>query len=74
MLRLTQRAENIPPSFPIQAAQTILDYDYREISGRQYLLPVKAQMDLTSDGVRTRNETDFRNYQKYSADAVITFR
>jgi hypothetical protein len=72
--RLTQRADNIPPTFPIQAAETILDYDYREISGREFLLPVKAQMDMTSDGVRTRNETDFRNYQKYSADAVITFK
>jgi hypothetical protein len=74
ILRITQRADNIPPSFPIQAAETILDYDYRDIGGRQFLLPVKAQMDMTSDGTRTRNETDFRNYQKYSADAVITFK
>ncbi|HXK07203.1 MAG TPA: hypothetical protein VMS37_32715 [Verrucomicrobiae bacterium] len=74
VMRLTQRADGIPPAFPIQAAETILDYDYRDISGRQFLLPVKAQMDLTSDGVRTRNEIDFRNYQKYSADAVITFK
>jgi hypothetical protein len=74
VLRLTQRADNIPPSFPIQSAETILDYDYREISGREFLLPVKAQMDMLADGTRTRNETEFRNYQKYSADAVITFR
>jgi hypothetical protein len=74
VLRLTQRAVDIPDSFPIQAAETILDYDYREINGRQFLLPVKAQMDMLSDGVRTRNETDFRNYQKYSAEAVITFK
>lgn len=44
------------------------------ISGRTFLLPVKAQMDMISDGTRTRNETEFRNYQKYSADAVITFK
>jgi hypothetical protein len=74
VLHMTQRADHIPPSFPIQAAETTLDYDYREISGRQFLLPVKSQMDMTSDGVRTRNETEFRNYQKYSADAVITFK
>jgi hypothetical protein len=74
VLRLTQRAMDIPGTFPIQAAETILDYDYREISGRQFLLPVHAQMDMLSDGTRTRNETDFRNYQKYSADAVITFK
>ena len=74
VVRLVQRADNIPVTFPIQAASTILDYDYREISGREFLLPVHAQMDMTSDGVRTRNEIDFRNYQKYSADAVITFK
>jgi hypothetical protein len=74
VLRLTQRADNIPSTFPIQSAETILDYDHRDISGRDFLLPVKAQMDMLSDGVRTRNETEFRNYQKYSADAVITFK
>jgi hypothetical protein len=74
VLRLTQRADNIPLTFPIQSAETILDYDHRDISGRDFLLPVKAQMDMLSDGVRTRNETEFRNYQKYSADAVITFK
>jgi hypothetical protein len=31
-------------------------------------------MDMLADGVRTRNETEFRNYQKYSADTVITFK
>jgi hypothetical protein len=74
IMRVTQRADNIPASFPIQAAETVLDYEYREIGGREFLLPVQAQMDMTSDGTRTRNETDFRNYQKYSADAVITFK
>jgi len=74
VLRLTQRAVDIPASYPIQAASTILDYDYREIAGQRYLLPVHSQMDMTSDGAKTRNETDFRNYQKYSADAVITFK
>jgi hypothetical protein len=74
IVRLVQRADNIPPTFPIQAAATILDYEHREISGRDFLLPIHAQMDMTSDGVRTRNEIDFRNYQKYSADAVITFK
>jgi hypothetical protein len=74
VLRLTQRADNIPSTFPIQSAETILDYDHRDISGRDFLLPVRAQMDMLSDGVRTRNETEFRNYQKYSADAVITFK
>jgi hypothetical protein len=74
VMHMTQRADGIPAAFPIQLAETILDYEYRDIGGREFLLPVRAQMDMTSDGTRTRNETEFRNYQKYSADAVITFK
>jgi hypothetical protein len=74
ILRVTLRADGIPATFPIKSAETIVDYGYQEISGRQFLLPVRAQMDLKSDGAMTRNDTEFRRYQKYSADTTITFK
>jgi hypothetical protein len=74
VLRVTLRADGIPATFPIRAAETIVDYGYEDIAGRQFLVPVKAQMDLNSDGTLTRNETEFRRYQKYSADTTITFK
>jgi hypothetical protein len=74
ILRVTLRADGIPPTFPIHSAETIVDYGYQEIAGREFLVPVKAQMDLSSDGALTRNETEFRRYQKYSADTTITFK
>jgi hypothetical protein len=73
VLRLTLRADGIPETFSIRSAETILDYDYQDISGHPFLLPSKAQVDLSADGTLTRNETDFRRYQKYTADAAITY-
>src|SRR5262249_12602345 len=41
VLRMTLDAEDIPPSFPVREARTVLDYDYVDISGRRFLLPLK---------------------------------
>jgi hypothetical protein len=71
--RLTLEAENIPPGFPIRAAETILDYDFEDISGHDYLLPLKSQSNMSADGVLTRNDIEFRLYRKYSAEAEIKY-
>jgi hypothetical protein len=71
--RVTLNAENIPPSFPISRAQTDLDYDFQEISGHTFLLPLKAQVMMTTDEFMSRNDTEFRLYRKYSAESEIKF-
>ena len=73
VMRITLNAENIPPTFPIRLAKTILDYDYQDISGHEFLLPLKAQVDMSADGILTRNETEFRLYRKYSAESEIKY-
>ncbi|HTP36540.1 MAG TPA: hypothetical protein VMJ75_30400 [Candidatus Acidoferrales bacterium] len=73
VLRITLNADNIPPTFPIRLAKTILDYDYQDISGHEFLLPLKAQVDMSADGILTRNETEFRLYRKYSAESEIKY-
>ena len=73
VLRVYQEAENIPSDFPIQSAQTRLDYDYTEISGSEYLLPLKARVRMRQGRLLARNEVEFRLYRKFSADAVISF-
>jgi hypothetical protein len=60
-------------SFPIRRAETILDYDFEEISGNEFLLPLKSSTEMSADGILTRNEIEFRLYRKYSADAQITY-
>jgi len=73
VMRVTLNAENIPPSFPVREAQTILDYDYQDISGHEFLLPLKTETRMNSDGILSKNETEFRFYRKYSAEAEIKY-
>ena len=73
LMRVTLNAENIPPAFPVHLAHTTLDYDYQDISGHEFLLPLKAQIDMSADGILTRNETEFRLYRRYSAESEIKY-
>ena len=73
VMRVTLIAEGIPTSFPIQEAKNTLNYAYQDISGKQFLLPLNSEMRMREGRLLVKNETEFRNYRKYSADAVITF-
>ncbi len=73
ILRLSLEATDIPASFPVQEAGEILDYGYQTLSGQQFLLPLKARVNMRHNRERDRNDIEFRLYQKYSADAVIVF-
>jgi hypothetical protein len=73
VLRVTLNADNIPSTFPVKMATTILDYDYTDISGHQFLLPLKSETQMSADGVLSRNDTEFRLYRKYSAEAEIKY-
>jgi hypothetical protein len=73
VLRVTLNADNIPATFPVKMATTILDYDYVDISGHPFLLPLKSETQMSADGVLSRNDTEFRLYRKYSAEAEIKY-
>lgn len=73
VLRVTTEAENIPPEFPIKKAQDVLDYDYTNLSGQTFLLPLKAQVFLAGSGALNRLDEEFRLYRKYSAESDIKF-
>lgn len=73
ILRITLQAVDIPASFPVQEASTVLDYDYVKISDRDFLLPLKAVVRMRHDKELTKNDKEFRLYRKFSADATVTF-
>jgi hypothetical protein len=73
VMRVTLNADDIPPSFPVKMATTILDYDYTDISGHQFLLPLKSETQMSADGVLSKNDTEFRLYRKYSAESSLTY-
>ena len=74
VLQVSMVAENIPADFPVSAASDVLTYDYQEISGKPFLLPYQAIVMMNGEGEMTRNEKLFIGYQKYSADATVTFK
>jgi hypothetical protein len=73
IMRITVEASDLPLNYPVKATRTILDYDYTEISGHTFLLPLKGQVFMTAQDIVTRNDESFHNYRKYSADASISF-
>ncbi len=44
-----------------------------DISGQPHLLPLKSETQMSADGIRSRNDTEFRLYRKYSAEAEIKY-
>lgn len=78
VLRIESIATDIPADYPIRAASKIVDYDWTTIAERQYLLPTRAQVELTALQLtpkeqlfQTRNDIRFRNYQKYGSEVRI---
>ncbi len=71
--RITLQPEGMPAGFPVKSAETILDYGWEELSGKKFLLPLKASLRMSADDYMSRNDTEFRMYRKYSADSDIKF-
>jgi hypothetical protein len=73
VLRVTVEAQDIPSDFPVKRAKDVLDYDYTEISGHTFLLPMKAQVEASMGDYVTRNDKEFKIYRKYSAESEINY-
>ena len=73
VLRITAEAENIPPEFPVKETKDVLDYDYTQLSGKTFLLPLKAQVLMKGSDVWSRLDEEFRVYRKYSTESDIKF-
>lgn len=74
VLRIYAVAEDLPADFPVINVSMLVDYDFVEISGRQFLLPVHARVRMGTHWVQTRNEVSFEDYRKFGSDTTITFR
>jgi hypothetical protein len=73
VMRITLICDDIPADFPIHDVSLRLDYDFTDISGQQFLLPYHSELHSRTGRFLVWNETDFRGYNKYSADATISF-
>ncbi len=73
IMRVTLAAEDIPETFPVKLTDTVLDYDFQDISGHTFLLPLKATTTMATGDYMTKNDEEFRIYRKYSAESAISF-
>jgi hypothetical protein len=73
ILRVTLAADDIPAGFPVKSAETVLDYDFQDISGQKFLLPLKAETRLATADILNRNDVEFRLYRKFSTETEIKY-
>lgn len=73
ILRIVEEAD-IPETFPVRSSSTVLDYDFTAISGRKFLLPLRAEVRMATDHVRTKNVVLFQGYRKFTGESTITFQ
>ena len=73
VMRIKMETDGIPGDFPIHEVNIMLDYSPTKISEQEYVLPY--HFELTSKEVKaeTKNDADYRLYQKFGAEASITF-
>lgn len=75
VLRLEEISTDLPADFPVRATSDVIDYDWVTIADSQYLLPVRAVIEMTGrerdETFQTRNDVRFRNYQKYGTEVKV---
>jgi hypothetical protein len=73
VMRIKLDADAIPKDFPIQNVSLDLHYDFANIAGQDYILPLKADLRSAQGRFLTWNEVEFRLYRKFETDTSITF-
>jgi hypothetical protein len=62
-----------PSTFPLQDVKETVKYGYAEIAGQKYLLPLTSEVIMREGRIGSKNDIEFRRYQKYNADTSIKF-
>ena len=73
VLRILALADDIPADFPVTNVSDLVDYDFVDIAGTPFLLPIRALVRMGTTRVQTKNELAFEKYRKFTSDATITF-
>ena len=66
-------AAQSPADFPIQSVDLDMNYDFTKISGQDFLLPLKSEIRSREGRFLSKNETEFRMYNRFGADTTIQF-
>lgn len=75
VMRIEETTGPLPASFPFDKAETVVEYSFVRIDGKTFPLPVHSEILTCQRGSSscTKNEINFQNYRKFTADSTITF-
>jgi hypothetical protein len=73
VMRITQEVKVMPAGFPIAHILAILDYDFTKVADSEFVLPLKASTVARMAKHLFKNDVEFRNYNRFGAEATITF-
>jgi hypothetical protein len=71
--RITLVPYDLPAGYPVQNVKSVLDYDYQKIGDNEYLLPMKVTLTSRLPRYTSKNEVEFRLYQKFGTETSIKF-
>jgi len=73
VMRIKLEVEGLPTDFPIQSVDLDMNYDFTKISGQEYLLPLKSEIRSREGRFLSKNEVEFRMYNRFGAETNIQF-
>ncbi|HLW75619.1 MAG TPA: hypothetical protein VKS01_01520 [Bryobacteraceae bacterium] len=77
VMRYKFECEDLPHDFPVKAVGLDVNYEYIDIAGAKYVLPLKTEVKSTATTERgkimTWNEAEFHLYRKFGTASSITF-
>ncbi len=73
VMRVKLECENLPADFPIQEVALDLNYGFENLSGVEFVLPLKAELRSREGRIMVKNEVEFRLYRKFGSEATIKF-
>jgi hypothetical protein len=73
VMRIKLEVEGLPVDFPIQSVDLDMNYDFTKISGQEYLLPLKSEIQSREGRFLSKNEVEFRMYNRFGTETNIQF-
>ncbi len=73
VMRIKLEVEGLPTDFPIQSVDLDMNYDFMKISGQEYLLPLKSEIHSREGRFLSKNEVEFRMYNRFGTETNIQF-
>jgi hypothetical protein len=73
VMRYRLECDDIPPDYPVKDVKVDVNYDYVDIAGQKYVLPLKTELHSRDGRYLTWNEAEFHLYRKFGTESNIIF-